>query len=308
MHRGDLLLGPVETRGAGLGQVHRHHRLFKSRQHRDGLPRLIQGQAAAVEDELVITPHLVDIDQGNPVFPGVVLEQAVAQLLFAHLKGRGGNINEHRGPLPGLDLDGVQGIEPAEPQLRIVPGVFADGDPQEFVFEGDNLHLSGGIEMPGLIEDVVGGQKRFALAQQHLSPGDQHRAVAQAFARVPAGGLRRPHQDAGAGIPGGPSHQMVQGLLDPGQERRLLQEVPGRIAHQEKLGEDHQVGGLMHLLQGGDDLCRLPLTSPTTGFSWARVIFMGVGFQLILRSFTAHLWFPLYHNPLPPCIENFWIN
>ena len=80
VHRGDLLLGPVPARGAGLRQVHRDHRFGKSRQHRDGLPGLVQGLAAAVKDELIVAPHLVHIDQGNPVFPGVGLEQPVAQL------------------------------------------------------------------------------------------------------------------------------------------------------------------------------------------------------------------------------------
>ncbi len=101
VHRGDSLLGPVPARGAGLGQVHRDHRFPESRQHRHGLPRLIQGQAAAVKDELIVAPHLVHIDQGHPVFPGVGLEQPVAQLFFAHLEGRGGNIDEHRGALVG---------------------------------------------------------------------------------------------------------------------------------------------------------------------------------------------------------------
>ena len=194
----------------------------KSRQHRDGLPRLVQGLAAAVKDELIVAPHLVHVDQGNPVFPGVALEQPVAHFLFAHLEGRGGNIDEHRGAALGLGLDGVQGIEAPEPQLRIVPGVFADGDPQDLVFKGDDHHLPGGIEVPGLVEDVVGGQKRFGLAQPHLSLVDQHRTVAQAFAGVPAGGLRRPHQDPGGGIPGRQIHQVFQGLLDLANEARLL--------------------------------------------------------------------------------------
>ena len=134
-----------------------NHRFPESRQHRDGLPSLIQRQAAAVKNQLIVAPHLVHIDQGDAVFPGVGLEQPVAQFLFAHLEGRGGNIDEHRGALLGLDLDGVQGIEAPEPQLRIVPGVFADGDSQDLVFKGDDLNLPGGIEVPGFVEDVIGG-------------------------------------------------------------------------------------------------------------------------------------------------------
>jgi hypothetical protein len=46
-------------------QIHRDEGLLKAGQHRQGLPLGVKGQAVAVENELVIAPHLVEIDKGR---------------------------------------------------------------------------------------------------------------------------------------------------------------------------------------------------------------------------------------------------
>ena len=50
---------------------------------------------------------------------------------------------------------------------------------------------------------------------------------------------------------------MSQGLLDLANEARLLQEVPRRVAHQKKFGENHQVGGLRLGRQGGGNFLQI---------------------------------------------------
>ena len=147
-------------------------------------------------------------------------------------------------------LDGVQGIEPAKPKLRFVPGVFAYGDPQGFLLQRHHPHLGGRIEVAAFIEDVVGGQQRFVLLKQDLAAADQHRGVAQPLAGIPAAGQRRAHQQGGPGVARRGCRQPGQRLLHLPDQGGVLQQVPGRVAHQEQLREDDEVGGAAVLIQG----------------------------------------------------------
>ena len=86
-HRGDGLLGHIEALDTRLPQIHGDHRFLKGGQDRDGLPVPVQGHAAAVEDEFVVAPHLVQVHERQMVAPGVITDQPVPQLLFVHLEG-----------------------------------------------------------------------------------------------------------------------------------------------------------------------------------------------------------------------------
>ena len=119
--------------------------------------------------------------------------------------------------------------------------------------------------MPGLIEDVVGGEQRLVLLKQHLALADQHRGVAQPLAGVPAGGQGRPQQHRGAGIAGRGLQQPGQGLLHLVDQGGFLHQVPGRVAHQEQLREDDEVGFAAVLFQDVQDLLQIAADIPHGG-------------------------------------------
>ncbi len=79
---------------------------------------------------------------------------------FADLERRGAEVEDGRGsggrqaPLPGL-----QSVERAGQKFP-GPDVLADGDAEFSAPDGDGAHLGGGLEVPRLVEDVVGGSER----------------------------------------------------------------------------------------------------------------------------------------------------
>ena len=79
------------------------------------------------------------------------------------------------------------------------------------------------------------------MAKENLPPIDQERAVVQSFAGVQAGGHGRAHQHPGSGKFPRSRLQLLHRVLGFLDQRGLLQQIPGGIAHQEKLGEDDEV-------------------------------------------------------------------
>ena len=71
--------GVHEARRPVVAQLHRDHGFGKPRQHRQGLPPGVEGQAGAVKNKFVVAAHLVDVDKRHPGFPGVGLHELEAQ-------------------------------------------------------------------------------------------------------------------------------------------------------------------------------------------------------------------------------------
>ncbi len=84
-----------------------------------GLAPPVEGETAAVENELVVRPDLVDEDEGPAVLAGVSADEAEADLFLAGVERRGRDVEKERRALAREHADGIEIVEPAlRPQLR----------------------------------------------------------------------------------------------------------------------------------------------------------------------------------------------
>ena len=170
---------------------------------------------------------------------GVILDQPVTDLILAQVKRGGGNVDQDRGALIGQILNGIEIVEQAlRPELRIVPGVFADGNAQGFAFEPDHPHPLGRIEMAGLVKHIVGRQQRLVLSETDPALVDQERAVGQGLAGAAAGRQRRADEQPRLGIARRKLGQLRHGPLGLSDEPILFQQILRRITHQRQLGKN----------------------------------------------------------------------
>src|SRR4051794_37979486 len=86
----------------------------------------IHTEAGAVENELIVTAHLVYIKHGDLVAPGCRRKYLAAQMPLVHVIRR--RIDADQNLSPGLCqlLYGIASIQAAFPVLLVVPGVLAD--------------------------------------------------------------------------------------------------------------------------------------------------------------------------------------
>ncbi len=91
---------------------------------------------------------------------------------------------------------GIDRVEPARPEVLVVPGVLADGDGQANAVEFDHFLRAGGRKVALLVEDVVKGQQALVLLEQQTAAVEED------------GGIERPactHRRDLLRGPGGPS-------------------------------------------------------------------------------------------------------
>ncbi|CAI8159208.1 MAG: Uncharacterised protein [Synechococcus sp. CC9902] len=174
-------------------------------------------KAAAVEHQLVVAAHLVQINhrasQASGRFPG----KASPQLRFARVEGRCGQIDHQVGLLLRQSGDRVRSRQPFTLQIVLHPEVFADGQPQFFAtLQGQQTGAIAGAEVTALIKNVVARQQ---LLAGHGSPSlmvHQGDAVEQVWRPGVAG--RQSHTDQqGTGT--------VQLLNEPVENCRLFSQL-----------------------------------------------------------------------------------
>ncbi len=172
--------------------------------------------------------------------------------LLAHRKGRGRGVEQDICPLAAGLGRGILAVAPHGPEVRVVPGVLADGQAQ-----GQPLQFKGpvalsGLEVAVLVKDVVGGQKGLSEEPLQAAPPQQGRGVEQGPARPGRVLLGQAHQDRRTG--GQVGGQPFPDPSAPADEIKVQEQIPGRIAHKGELRGDDQVGpqgpGLLH--PGGD--------------------------------------------------------
>ena len=156
-------------------------------------------------------------------------------------------------------------VEPARPEIFVVPGVFADGDGEPHAIEFNNLLLRRWGEIALLVEDVVEGQQPLVLFQQQLPPSSSTAAF--------TAGLPGPGSRQGPRRPGPPSARsrvaaasFIDGQTAAGQEARFLKKIGWRIPADRKLGkhgEPRSVGG--GALADCNDLFEIPGEIPDRG-------------------------------------------
>ncbi len=206
----------------------------------------IQDQAGSVEDEIVVAAHLIDEHQRAAPAAGGGGQHARAQVPLLDGVGRGGDVDQDLGALGHQLLDGIFPVQPLRPEVGVVPDVLADRDAEAAAAQFDAGDVGGRLEIPPLVEHVVGGQQRLAVQRHHAALVQQRRAVGDAST-----GARLPRRDGFGktdqqGRVAGAGHQLLQGPLRVGDERRPFQQIPRRIPGHRQLGRDQQrrPGGL----------------------------------------------------------------
>ena len=116
------------------------------------------GATASVEDQLIVSADLVDVDDRRPAPPRLPGEEVLPQGDLAGRERTGGHVDHDLSALLGQQRDGVLSVE-FPPQRRSIPQVLADGQPDLRSAQLDAFAGRAGLEVTRLVEDVVGRQE-----------------------------------------------------------------------------------------------------------------------------------------------------
>ena len=108
--------------GRGLFQIDDLEIGFEVGQREDLFALCVHHEGPAIEDEFVVSAHLVDEDDGHAVFPGEVAEEPPSLLVLPRMPRRGGKIQDHVDTRFREFSEGVHGV--AE---LLAPGILANG-------------------------------------------------------------------------------------------------------------------------------------------------------------------------------------
>ena len=139
---------------------------------------LVDRQAVAVEEELVLAADGVAEQHRHQVVPGPLDQHALALEALAQVVGRGREVHDHFGAGEGLVGCGRAGL----------PDVLADREPHGHAVQLEGCGLGPGLEVPLLVEDAVVRQVHLAVDGGHLAVGE-HRGGVVDIVRT----LREPH-------------------------------------------------------------------------------------------------------------------
>src|SRR5579863_879671 len=142
----------------------------------------VEGQAGAVENEAVIAANLIDVDDGDFVMAREGAQHVSAEIAFVEIVGRGRNIDKDSSSLPDQFGDGIALVEALRPKLFVVPTILANGDAELLAGVFEIGLRARGLEIAGLIENVVSGEKHFALAEGDFAVAKKRGAIGGGFA------------------------------------------------------------------------------------------------------------------------------
>ena len=125
------------------------------------------------------------------------LQHAEAQGALVDGVWRGGNIDENAGAAGDQFGDRVAGVHGRGPEGFIVPDVLANGDTELFPFQAVDILLVGGLEVAGLVEDVVGGQQHLALFEDDAAAGDERGFIGDVLTAAVVGNVAGVANDGG---------------------------------------------------------------------------------------------------------------
>ncbi len=223
-------------------QVEDRHALLELRQGSHQTAVGVEDHRGAVEDELVLASHRVHVDQGAR---GIGRPRRQHPLAFRQALGvvrRGVDIDHQLGPCRGLGAH----------RARRVPGILADRDADERPsYQVQALGPGAGREVALLIEHRVIGQVTFVVNPADLASSTNSSRVVQVDTFVDEA------DDSGAVFRG--LGHLGQGDKVVGHEPGLEQQVFGRVAGDDQLGEHSQVGPrLLSLAQSAQDPFHVP--------------------------------------------------
>lgn len=115
----------------------------------DNLPALIEDHGPAVEDQLILPSHQVDIGYVGRIVPGPGGKHPEAKIPFPGMKGGRRDVHDQRGPaLEALGPGGVSGI----------PDVLADIHPDDRSPQFKNQKILPPLKIPVFIKHPVVGK------------------------------------------------------------------------------------------------------------------------------------------------------
>ncbi len=158
---------PVEIEGGG-GLLEGWRKLF-------GLSVGEHDEAGAIEDKFVVRSDLVEVEDRGLEFGRCHGEGVESPLEFSAGKGACREVDEEVGGL--CIVEWVASVAGCKRGVVACPEVFADGEEESSSAEGDSGERISGQEVPGLIEDIIGGQEELVVSGEQATVFDEERRV-----------------------------------------------------------------------------------------------------------------------------------
>ena len=185
---------------------------------------LVDDEAVAVEDELVLAADEVAEDDVGEVVTGTLDQHALALAALAHVVRGRRDVHDHLGPGEGL-LAG---------RRTRLPDVLADREPERRAVDAQERRAVPDLEVALLVEDAVVRQEDLPVDALNAPVREDRERVVDVLRM-----LGEPDQgDHVVHLFG----DLVERPPPGGEEMRLQEEVLGRVAVHRELGKDGHLG------------------------------------------------------------------
>ena len=200
---------------------------------RDRRAGRVERAAAPVEYEIVVAAELIHVDHGHAVLARHVAEHLFTPLVLAGGERRRRQVDD--GGRAGADelLDRIVVIAAALPVIAIVPDVLADADAQPPAADVEHLGAVKRLEVAVFVEDVVGGEQRFAESEIDAAVAQQNRGVEERPSFVGCVGFRHADQHRRQRLR--LARQAGEHVPAPPHEAGVQQQVARQVADQRQL-------------------------------------------------------------------------
>src|SRR5437667_377111 len=158
-------------------RVENHEVLFERFGARAQLASRVERHAGAVEHQLVVSAHLVDVDDGDLALDGDGFEHIVTQPDFSARKRRGRDIQQQLRAGANGFLHRVARVELLLPEVLVVPGILANRHPELPPFDFVQTRRIPRLEVARFVEHVVKGEQDLAVIEHALSPVEKRRGI-----------------------------------------------------------------------------------------------------------------------------------
>ena len=219
----------------------------------------IEREGRAVEHQLVLAAHLVDIEERQPALLDAGDGEGDALVALVALEGRAVDDDQHLGAALATGSRSHRPTTyPRTPARRAARRGTAMGP-----------GARPGAEHALLVEDAVIRQIVFEAQRRDLAAVGEHARRCRAC-RPAATACRASTAGRRRGLAREPMHRRLAGL----DEGRLQHQILGRIARDEELACHHEIGARAAppRPRAVRNFARLPVMSPTVGSSWAMAI------------------------------------
>ena len=237
---------------------------------REHLALVVEHDRVPVEDQLVLSADRVAERDEARVVARAHLQHLLALAVLADVERRRRDVR-----------DQLRAREREVGRRRAgLPDVLADRRPDEHVAEAQQEEVVARREVAVFVEDAVVRQVALAVDAAHLAVREHEAGVEEVGVEVrradERGDAVRRLRDLVDRAP--------RGADEPGAEQQVL----GRVAGDDELGEEDEVGvRAARPLEPFDERAALPSTSPTTLLIWASASL--IGFRLSVENSTTTL-------------------